>query len=58
MTSWSIVLSVYTEPSLIVQLLPLLQVLDSTKRLGCDQMGGFGPLKEHIFFEGMWYMYT
>ena len=27
------------------------QVLDSSKRLGCDQMGGYEPLKEHIFFE-------
>ena len=29
----------------------ILQVLDSSKRLGCDQMGGYDSLKEHVFFE-------
>ena len=29
----------------------LLQLLDPSKRLGCEQMGGYGPLKEHQFFE-------
>lgn len=29
-----------------------MQVLDPSKRLGCSQMGGYGPLREHIFFEG------
>ncbi len=27
------------------------QVLDPAARLGCDQMGGYPPLKEHVFFE-------
>ena len=27
------------------------QVLDPAARLGCDQMGGYTPLKEHLFFE-------
>ncbi len=26
-------------------------MLDATKRLGCDQQGGYGPLKEHVFFK-------
>lgn len=25
--------------------------LDPTQRLGCDQQGGFEPLKQHVFFE-------
>lgn len=29
------------------------QVLDPTKRLGCPEVGGFGPLKNHPFFEGI-----
>ncbi|XP_028904723.1 3-phosphoinositide-dependent protein kinase 1 isoform X2 [Ornithorhynchus anatinus] len=28
-----------------------LLVLDSTKRLGCEEMGAYGPLKAHPFFE-------
>ncbi|XP_030067640.1 3-phosphoinositide-dependent protein kinase 1 isoform X2 [Microcaecilia unicolor] len=28
-----------------------LLVLDYTKRLGCEEMGGYEPLKEHLFFE-------
>ncbi|XP_075756087.1 3-phosphoinositide-dependent protein kinase 1 isoform X2 [Pelodiscus sinensis] len=28
-----------------------LLVLDATKRLGCEEMGGYGPLKAHPFFE-------
>ena len=31
---------------------PLLQILDPAARLGCDQMGGYQPMKDHIFFEG------
>ena len=31
----------------------LYKVLDPTKRLGCDEMGGYGPLKAHPFFEGV-----
>ncbi|XP_038618467.1 3-phosphoinositide-dependent protein kinase 1 [Tachyglossus aculeatus] len=32
-----------------------LLVLDSTKRLGCEEMGAYGPLKAHPFFEScMW----
>ena len=27
------------------------QVQEPTKRLGCDQMGGYKPLKEHFFLE-------
>uniref|UniRef100_A0A8C5QWK7 3-phosphoinositide-dependent protein kinase 1 n=1 Tax=Leptobrachium leishanense TaxID=445787 RepID=A0A8C5QWK7_9ANUR len=30
-----------------------LLVLDPTKRLGCEEMGGFGPFKAHSFFEGI-----
>ena len=30
-----------------------LQVIDPTKRLGCKEMGGYGPLKAHPFFEGV-----
>lgn len=30
-----------------------LLVIDPTKRLGCEEMGGFGPLKSHPFFEGI-----
>ena len=30
-----------------------LKVIDPTKRLGCAEMGGFGPLKAHAFFEGI-----
>lgn len=30
-----------------------LLVLDPTKRLGCPEVGGFGPLKNHPFFEGI-----
>ncbi|OQV21144.1 3-phosphoinositide-dependent protein kinase 1 [Hypsibius exemplaris] len=26
---------------------------DGSKRLGCDEMGGYGPLKAHPFFEGL-----
>ena len=29
----------------------LFQVLDATKRLGCEEMEGYGPLKAHPFFE-------
>ena len=25
--------------------------MDPTQRLGCDEMGGYGPLKEHLFYE-------
>ena len=28
------------------------QVLDPTKRLGCEMMGGYGPLKDHVFLDG------
>uniref|UniRef100_A0A4X1VP61 3-phosphoinositide-dependent protein kinase 1 n=1 Tax=Sus scrofa TaxID=9823 RepID=A0A4X1VP61_PIG len=32
-----------------------LLVLDATKRLGCEEMGGYSPLKAHAFFESvMW----
>ena len=27
------------------------QVLNPSKRLGCDQMGGYATLKDHVFFE-------
>ncbi len=27
------------------------QLLDPAARLGCDQMGGYPPLKDHLFFE-------
>lgn len=37
-------------PDNATDLVTKLLVLDATKRLGCDQMGGFGPLKAHIFF--------
>ncbi|KAM4698195.1 LOW QUALITY PROTEIN: 3-phosphoinositide-dependent protein kinase 1 [Rhinophrynus dorsalis] len=30
-----------------------LLVLDPTKRLGCEDMGGYGPLKAHPFFENI-----
>ncbi|XP_073504199.1 3-phosphoinositide-dependent protein kinase 1 [Phyllobates terribilis] len=30
-----------------------LLVLDPTKRLGCEEMGGYGPLKGHSFFDGI-----
>ncbi|XP_040295298.1 3-phosphoinositide-dependent protein kinase 1 [Bufo bufo] len=30
-----------------------LLVLDPTKRLGCEEMGGYGPLKAHSFFDGI-----
>ncbi|KAM7151540.1 3-phosphoinositide-dependent protein kinase 1 isoform 1-T1 [Macrochelys suwanniensis] len=30
-----------------------LLVLDATKRLGCEEMGGYGPLKAHPFFESV-----
>ena len=29
-----------------------MQVLDPSKRLGCSQMGGYDPLRAHIFFDG------
>ena len=29
-----------------------LQVLDPTKRLGCDECEGYPPLKEHPFYQG------
>ena len=29
------------------------QVLDPTKRLGCDECGGYRALKEHSFYEGV-----
>ena len=32
----------------------IMQVLDPTKRLGCDKMGGYEPLKSHVFFEGIY----
>jgi len=28
-------------------------VLDPTKRLGCDECGGFPSLKSHEFYEGI-----
>ena len=28
-------------------------MLDATKRLGCDQRGGYEPLRAHVFFEGI-----
>ena len=31
----------------------VLQVIDPTKRLGCEELGGYGPLKEHPFFKGI-----
>ncbi|XP_068100647.1 3-phosphoinositide-dependent protein kinase 1 isoform X2 [Hyperolius riggenbachi] len=30
-----------------------LLVQDPTKRLGCEEMGGYGPLKAHSFFDGI-----
>ncbi|XP_062448881.1 3-phosphoinositide-dependent protein kinase 1-like [Rhea pennata] len=30
-----------------------LLVRDTTKRLGCEEMGGYGPLKAHPFFESI-----
>ncbi|GAB5583177.1 3-phosphoinositide-dependent protein kinase 1 isoform X1 [Prionailurus iriomotensis] len=30
-----------------------LLVLDATKRLGCEEMGGYGPLQAHPFFESI-----
>ncbi|XP_018421310.1 PREDICTED: 3-phosphoinositide-dependent protein kinase 1 [Nanorana parkeri] len=30
-----------------------LLVLDPTKRLGCEEMGGYDPLKAHSFFDGI-----
>lgn len=30
-----------------------LLVLDPSKRLGCEDFGGFGPLKAHSFFDGI-----
>ncbi|XP_078521069.1 3-phosphoinositide-dependent protein kinase 1 isoform X2 [Lissotriton helveticus] len=30
-----------------------LLVLDATKRLGCEEMGGYEPLKAHSFFENL-----
>ncbi|XP_064448440.1 3-phosphoinositide-dependent protein kinase 1 isoform X4 [Mirounga angustirostris] len=30
-----------------------LLVLDATKRLGCEEMGGYGPLRAHPFFESI-----
>ncbi|KAG9476962.1 hypothetical protein GDO78_002379 [Eleutherodactylus coqui] len=30
-----------------------LLVLEPTKRLGCEEMGGYGPLKAHSFFDGI-----
>lgn len=29
------------------------QVLDATKRLGCEEMGGYEPLKAHPFFDSI-----
>lgn len=29
------------------------KVLDATKRLGCEEMEGYGPLKAHAFFESI-----
>lgn len=31
----------------------LFKVLDATKRLGCEEMEGYGPLKAHSFFESI-----
>ena len=28
-------------------------MVDPTKRLGCEEMGGYGPLKAHPFFAGI-----
>lgn len=30
-----------------------MQVIDPTKRLGCDQQGGYDPLRKHVFFEAI-----
>ena len=35
------------------KLLSYFQVLDPTKRLGSDEMGGFELLKKHTFYEGL-----
>lgn len=29
------------------------QSLDPTKRLGCEEMGGYEPLKQHSFFDSI-----
>ena len=38
--------------SFLTVILMTLQVLDPTKRLGCDECGGFPSLKSHKFYEG------
>ena len=38
---------------LIIQFIGSLKVLNPTERLGCEEMGGYRPLKSHPFFEGI-----
>lgn len=40
-------------PDQATDIVKSLLVLDHSKRLGCEQMGGYSPLKAHIFFEGI-----
>ena len=33
--------------------LKMVQLLDPCKRIGCEEMGGYEPLKSHPFFESI-----
>ena len=39
-------------PRVCTLVLFIAQVLAPTKRLGCEAMGGYDPLKAHVFFKG------